>query len=60
MGGNPKVYNIQMDPHQDHNVAALFGWVGDHTEALVGEPKNICFAARLRIAAQFTAGRCSE
>jgi hypothetical protein len=34
MGGNPKVYNIQMDPHQDHNVAALFGWVGDHTEVL--------------------------
>jgi hypothetical protein len=23
------VYNIEMDPHEDHNVAALFGWVAD-------------------------------
>jgi arylsulfatase A-like enzyme len=29
MAGYPKVYNIQMDPHEDHNVAALFGWVAD-------------------------------
>ena len=29
LAGYPKVYNIQMDPHEDHNVASLFGWVGD-------------------------------
>ena len=29
MAGYPKVYNIEMDPHEDHNVAALFGWVAD-------------------------------
>ncbi len=29
MAGYPKVYNIQMDPHEDHNVAAMFGWVAD-------------------------------
>jgi arylsulfatase A-like enzyme len=29
MAGYPKVYNIQMDPHEDLNVAALFGWVVD-------------------------------
>ena len=29
MAGYPKVYNVEMDPHEDLNVAALFGWVGD-------------------------------
>jgi arylsulfatase A-like enzyme len=29
MGGYPKVYNIEMDPHEDLNVTVLFGWVGD-------------------------------
>ena len=29
MAGHPKVYNIELDPHEDLNVAALFGWVGD-------------------------------
>jgi arylsulfatase A-like enzyme len=29
MAGYPKVYNIEMDPHEDLNVAGLFGWVGD-------------------------------
>jgi arylsulfatase len=29
MGGYPKLYNIQMDPHEDLNVAGLFGWVAD-------------------------------
>jgi len=29
MAGYPKVYNIEMDPHEDLNVAALFGWVAD-------------------------------
>jgi arylsulfatase A-like enzyme len=28
MAGYPKVYNIEMDPHEDLNVAGLFGWVG--------------------------------
>jgi arylsulfatase len=27
MAGYPKVYNIQMDPHEDLQVGALFGWV---------------------------------
>ena len=26
MAGYPKVYNIEMDPHEDLQVAALFGW----------------------------------
>ena len=29
MAGYPKVYNIEMDPHEDLNVAGLFAWVGD-------------------------------
>jgi len=29
MAGYPKMYNIEMDPHEDLNVAGLFGWVGD-------------------------------
>jgi arylsulfatase len=29
MAGYPKLYNIEMDPHEDLNVAGLFGWVGD-------------------------------
>ena len=28
MAGYPKVYNIEMDPHEDLDVAGLFGWVG--------------------------------
>ena len=26
MAGYPKVYNIEMDPHEDLNIAGLFGW----------------------------------
>jgi arylsulfatase A-like enzyme len=26
MGGYPKIYNIEMDPHEDLQVAPLFGW----------------------------------
>jgi arylsulfatase A-like enzyme len=26
MGGYPKIYDIQMDPHEDLQVGALFGW----------------------------------
>jgi arylsulfatase A-like enzyme len=29
MAGYPKVYNIEMDPHEDLNVSALSGWVAD-------------------------------
>jgi arylsulfatase A-like enzyme len=29
MAGYPKLYNIQMDPHEDHNIASMFGWVFD-------------------------------
>ena len=28
MAGYPKIFNIEMDPHEDLNVAGLFGWVG--------------------------------
>jgi arylsulfatase A-like enzyme len=27
MAGYPKIYNIEMDPHEDVQVGALFGWV---------------------------------
>jgi len=27
MAGYPKVYNIEMDPHEDLNVTAMFGWI---------------------------------
>jgi len=26
LAGYPKIYNIEMDPHEDLQVAALFGW----------------------------------
>jgi arylsulfatase A-like enzyme len=29
MAGYPKVYNIEMDPHEDLVVAGLYGWVAD-------------------------------
>jgi arylsulfatase len=29
MAGYPKVYNIEMDPHEDLVVAGLFGWVSE-------------------------------
>jgi arylsulfatase A-like enzyme len=29
MAGYPKIYNVEMDPHEDLDVAGLFGWVGD-------------------------------
>ena len=33
MAGYPKVYNIQMDPHEDLQVGALFGWtIGSRLE----------------------------
>jgi arylsulfatase len=46
MAGYPKVFNIEMDPHEDHQVAALFGWslsgpleaVGKYKETLKKYP----------------------
>lgn len=29
MAGYPKIYNIEMDPHEDLIVAGLFGWAGE-------------------------------
>jgi arylsulfatase A-like enzyme len=37
MAGYPKIYNIEMDPHEDLNVAGLFGWVGDPALKVIGE-----------------------
>jgi arylsulfatase len=28
MAGYPRVFNIEMDPHEDLDVGGLFGWVG--------------------------------
>lgn len=28
LAGYPKVYNIEMDPHEDLNIGGLFGWTG--------------------------------
>jgi arylsulfatase len=28
MAGYPKVYNVEMDPHEDLDVSVLFGWSG--------------------------------
>ena len=37
MAGYPKVYNIEMDPHEDLVVAALFGWVAGPAYKAVDE-----------------------
>jgi arylsulfatase len=35
MAGYPKVYNIEMDPHENLNIVGLFGWtVGPGLEAV--------------------------
>ena len=36
MAGYPKAYNVEMDPHEDLDVTALFGWVGDPALKEVG------------------------
>jgi arylsulfatase A-like enzyme len=42
LAGYPKVYNIEMDPHEDLNVAALFGWVLDPgLEAVLGYQRSL-------------------
>lgn len=40
MAGYPKVFNIEMDPHEDLNVAGLFGWAGDPALKAVWEYKE--------------------
>ena len=40
--GYPKVYNVEMDPHEDLNVAGLFAWVMD--PALEGRARVRTFA----------------
>jgi len=37
MAGYPKIYNIEMDPHEDLDVAGLFGWVGDPALKAIGD-----------------------
>jgi arylsulfatase A-like enzyme len=37
MAGYPKAYNIEMDPHEDLDVTALFGWVSDPALTVVEE-----------------------
>lgn len=35
MAGYPKIFNIEMDPHEDLNVAGVFGWAGQEPLAAV-------------------------
>jgi len=37
MAGYPKIYNIEMDPHEDLVVAGLFGWVSEPALKVVEE-----------------------
>jgi arylsulfatase len=37
MAGYPKIYNIEMDPHEDLIVAAMFGWVSGPALKIVDE-----------------------
>ena len=37
LAGYPKVYNIEMDPHEDLIVAGMFGWVGEFGLKVVEE-----------------------
>ena len=46
MNGYPKVFNIEADPHEEHNIAELYNWllapllkaVGDYEASLVKNP----------------------
>jgi arylsulfatase len=40
MGGYPKVYNIEMDPHEDDNVAGLYPFVLGPAEAIIRAYQN--------------------
>jgi arylsulfatase len=37
MAGDPKVYNIELDPHEDLVVGGLFGWVSGPALKVVEE-----------------------
>ncbi len=37
MAGYPKVYNIEMDPHEDLIVAGMFSWVSEPSLKAVAE-----------------------
>lgn len=45
MAGYPKVYSIEMDPHEDLQVGALFGWTAgaarEVVEKYLGRSRNI-------------------
>ena len=40
MAGYPKVFNIEMDPHEDLNIGGLFGWVGGPALEAVAKYKD--------------------
>ena len=40
MAGYPKIYNIEMDPHEDLQVGALFGWTVGHPLEVVEKYKE--------------------
>ena len=40
MAGYPRIYNIEMDPHEDLNVGGLFGWVGGPALEVVAKYKE--------------------
>ena len=40
MAGYPKIYNIEMDPHEDLQVGALFGWTADRPLEVVEKYKE--------------------
>ena len=40
MAGYPKVFNIEMDPHEDLLVAGLFGWTAGPLLEVVGKYKE--------------------
>ena len=40
MAGYPKIYNIEMDPHEDLQVGALFGWTAGPMLEVVGKYKE--------------------
>ncbi len=40
MAGYPKVYNVEMDPHEDLQVGGLFGWVGEPALEVVEKYKQ--------------------
>jgi hypothetical protein len=48
MAGYPKIYNIEMDPHEDLQVGALFGWTAGHPLEVVEKYKETSRNIRTR------------